>query len=89
MGFNKICDFFFRKCDIRPRICPGRSDANILRSVGIPTIGFTPIRAPSLAHCHDEYVTADEYLNGIKIYTTLINRLGLGDEMNDEVMAKL
>lgn len=65
-----------RKYDIRPRICPGRSDANIYRSVGVPTIGITPIKAPSLAHCHDEYVTVDEYLNGILIYQTLIQRLG-------------
>ncbi|XP_064549735.1 aminoacylase-1-like [Drosophila montana] len=57
----------------RTHVCPGNTDSRFLRSVGIPAIGFSPMNStPILLHDHDEYIRADTYLHGIKVYTKLI-----------------
>lgn len=49
----------------------------LLFQLNIPSLGFTPlINTPKLAHDHDEYVQADEYLAGIEVYKKLITNLG-------------
>ncbi|XP_017873798.1 PREDICTED: aminoacylase-1-like [Drosophila arizonae] len=58
-------------------VCPGNTDSRFLRAIGIPAIGFSPIRnTPILLHDHDEYLGADTYLEGIKVYTKLIAAVG-------------
>ncbi|EDW68253.1 aminoacylase-1 [Drosophila virilis] len=57
----------------RTHVCPGNTDSRFLRSVGIPALGFSPMNnTPILLHDHDEYIRADTYLHGIKVYTKLI-----------------
>lgn len=67
---------FYSGLKIRPCICPGATDIRFIRRVGIPAFGFMPINnTPLLLHAHDEYLEAETYLRGIKIYTKIIEDL--------------
>lgn len=45
--------------------------------IGIPSIGFTAMaNTPVLLHANDEYIHADTYLEGIRVYKEIIERLG-------------
>lgn len=57
-------------------IFPAATDTRYLRQQGVECFGFSPIeRTPDLLHKHNEYITMDGYLNGIKIYKELIKHL--------------
>ena len=57
-------------------IFPAATDGRLLRAIGLPTIGFSPINnTPILLHDHDEYLNERVYLHGIEIYEDLISAL--------------
>ncbi|VDM97481.1 unnamed protein product [Thelazia callipaeda] len=61
---------------ISVEIFPGSTDSRFIRQMGISSIGFTPInKSPVLLHAHDEFVTEETYLKGLKIYEKLIEKL--------------
>ena len=61
---------------IDPQIFPAGTDGRYLREIGIPVLGFSPMRLqPILLHDHDERLSADCYLDGVKVYEALIPAL--------------
>jgi len=59
-----------------PQIFPAGTDSRFLRRALIPVIGFSPLNlTPVLLHDHNEYVTVDTFLNGVKVYEKLIPAL--------------
>lgn len=64
------------KLQISTEIFPAGTDAAYIRKLGIPAIGFSPINnTPVLLHDHDEYLTCDVYLRGIKIYEKILTKI--------------
>lgn len=58
------------------QVFPGATDSRYVRMVGIPAIGFSPMNnTPVLLHDNDEFLKADTYLNGVKIYEKIITEL--------------
>lgn len=56
--------------------CPGATDARFLRKVGIPALGFSPIKNTEiLVHSDDEVLNEVNFLEGIDIYRNLIKAL--------------
>ncbi|KAK9874878.1 hypothetical protein WA026_005690 [Henosepilachna vigintioctopunctata] len=52
------------------------SDSRYLRQLGIPTFGFSPMNnTKPLMHANDEYLGVETFLNGIKIYCGIIQKL--------------
>lgn len=61
---------------IKTEVFPAGTDAAYLRALGIPAIGFSPINnTPVLLHDHNEYLSADVYLKGIKIYEEILKKI--------------
>ncbi|XP_017046430.1 aminoacylase-1-like [Drosophila ficusphila] len=61
---------------VHPRVFPAATDSCFIRAIGIPALGFSPIKnTPVLLHNHDEYLRADTYLHGIQVYKKLIPAL--------------
>lgn len=59
------------------QVFPAGTDAVYIREAGIPAIGFSPMNnTPVLLHDHDEYLQADVYLKGIKIYEKILEKIG-------------
>ena len=59
-----------------PEIFPAATDASYLRSRGVPSLGFSPLRrTPRLLHEHDERLGAGVYLEGVEIYRSLLKDL--------------
>lgn len=62
--------------EIRSQIFPGGTDIQLIRGIGIPAIGFSPMnKTPVLLHDHDEYLTAETYLKGVDIYRVIISKV--------------
>ncbi|XP_049867861.1 aminoacylase-1-like isoform X4 [Pectinophora gossypiella] len=62
---------------IVPVLCPAASDMIILRSLGIPALGFAPkTYTPSRIHTSNEYLNAGTLLRGIDVYVNLLQKLG-------------
>uniref|UniRef100_A0A023F7B3 N-acyl-aliphatic-L-amino acid amidohydrolase n=2 Tax=Triatoma infestans TaxID=30076 RepID=A0A023F7B3_TRIIF len=56
--------------------CPGSTDARFLRKIGIPALGFSPIRNTEiLVHSHNEMLNEVNFLEGIDVYRNLIKAL--------------
>ncbi|KJH48895.1 N-acyl-L-amino-acid amidohydrolase [Dictyocaulus viviparus] len=63
-------------CQFTKEIFSGATDSRFLRSLGYRSIGFSPmINTPSLLHDHNEYLNENVYLEGVRIYETLIENL--------------
>lgn len=61
---------------ISTEVFPAGTDAAYIRALGIPAIGFSPINnTPVLLHDHDEFLHADVYLRGIKIYEEILMKI--------------
>jgi aminoacylase len=61
---------------IDPQIFPAGTDGRYLRELGIPVLGFSPIRLqPVLLHDHNESLSVDTYLEAVKVYDELIPAL--------------
>lgn len=70
-GFKTFCNEAGLK--ITPEVFPAATDVRFLRSIGIPSLGFTPIPStPVLLHDHDEFLAVDVYLRAIKVYQHLM-----------------
>jgi len=55
---------------------PGCTDARFIRQLNVPAFGFSPIRNTTRTlHDHNEFVYADGYLDGIKIYSKIIAKV--------------
>lgn len=58
---------------MKPEILSSTTDARYLRRLGIPTLGFSPMKnTPILLHDHNEYLKDTVFLEGIKVYETII-----------------
>ncbi|KAL3840010.1 hypothetical protein ACJIZ3_024601 [Penstemon smallii] len=64
----------------RPEILPSTTDARFMRQLGIPTLGFSPMKnTPILLHDHNEFLKDSVYLEGIQIYEHIIRALSSFD----------
>ncbi|XP_042463365.1 aminoacylase-1-like [Zingiber officinale] len=60
----------------RPEILSSTTDARFMRQMGIPTLGFSPMKnTPILLHDHNEFLMDSVFLNGIKVYEQVISAL--------------
>ncbi|KAL2467723.1 Peptidase M20/M25/M40 family protein [Forsythia ovata] len=51
----------------KPEILTSTTDARFMRQIGIPTLGFSPMKnTPILLHDHNEFLKDSVYLEGIK-----------------------
>lgn len=76
----------------KPEIFPASTDARYFRELGIPAFGFSPMaNTPILLHDHNEFLSKDEYLKGIKIYESIIKTLASdhGSTIDEETKAEL
>lgn len=59
-----------------PEILSSTTDARYMRQLGIPTLGFSPMKnTPILLHDHNEYLKDTVFLEGIKVYESIIKSL--------------
>lgn len=62
---------------VSPAVFPAATDSRFLRAHGVRALGFSPIRrSPILLHEHDEYLSEDVFLEGLKVFIHLISKLG-------------
>lgn len=74
--FSFYFHFIFSGEKVAPCICPGATDIRFVRSLGIPGLGFMPIKnTPILLHDHDEFLGAEMYLRGIEIYQKILENI--------------
>ncbi|KAG0503728.1 hypothetical protein HPP92_003800 [Vanilla planifolia] len=58
----------------KPEILTSTTDARFLRQMGIPVLGFSPMaNTPILLHDHNEFLKDTVFLNGIKVYESVIS----------------
>lgn len=64
----------------KPEILVSTTDARFMRQTGIPTLGFSPMKnTPILLHDHNEFLKDTVYLEGIKVYESIIKSLSSFD----------
>ncbi|KAH6785759.1 hypothetical protein C2S51_038214 [Perilla frutescens var. frutescens] len=64
----------------KPEILASTTDARFMRQLGIPTLGFSPMKnTPILLHEHNEFLQDTVYLDGIKVYEHIIRVLSSFD----------
>ncbi|KAL6527549.1 hypothetical protein OROGR_016639 [Orobanche gracilis] len=64
----------------KPEILSSTTDARYMRQMGIPTLGFSPMKnTPILLHGHNEFLPSSVYLEGIKVYEHIIRSLSSFD----------
>ncbi|KAK1430914.1 hypothetical protein QVD17_14030 [Tagetes erecta] len=60
----------------KPEILASTTDARYMRVRGIPSLGFSPMKnTPILLHDHNEFLKDTIFLEGIKIYESIIKAL--------------
>lgn len=60
----------------KPEILPSTTDSRYIRHKGIPALGFSPMKnTPILLHDHNEFLQDTVYLEGIKVYESIIRTL--------------
>ncbi|CAI9296213.1 unnamed protein product [Lactuca saligna] len=60
----------------KPEILSSTTDARYIRQLGIPTFGFSPMKNTQiLLHDHNEYLEETVFLEGIKVYESIIKSL--------------
>ncbi|CAE8714205.1 unnamed protein product [Polarella glacialis] len=73
---------------VEPEVFPAATDSRFIRQLGIPALGFSPMRnCPILLHEHDEYIPIDVFMSGIDVYVTLIAGLADHPQLPSEVEA--
>ena len=61
---------------VKPQIFPAGTDSRYLRELGIPAIGFSPMNnTPILLHDHNEFLNENVFLDGIDIFTDIIENV--------------
>lgn len=64
----------------KPEILATTTDSRFLRRLGIPALGFSPMKnTPILLHDHNEFLKDSIYLDGIKVYQHIIRSLSSFD----------
>lgn len=60
-----------------PGVFFAATDIRFLRQAGVPAIGFSPMELmPALLHKHDEYITVEGYLSGVRAYKPILRSMG-------------
>lgn len=71
--------------EVEPEIFPASTDSRFLRELGIPALGFSPMRnTPILLHDHNEYIDAGVFVEGIAVYERLITALASAERLSKE-----
>lgn len=71
--------------EVEPEIFPASTDSRFLRELGIPALGFSPMRnTPILLHDHNEYIDERVFLEGIGVYEHLITALASAERLSTE-----
>lgn len=72
--FQSACDGMGIK--LETEVFPAATDSRFLRKVGVPAIGFSPMRNTTiLLHEHNESVPKHVFLEGINVYETIFRKL--------------
>lgn len=72
--FRSACDGMGIK--LETEVFPAGTDSRFLRKVGVPAIGFSPMRNTSiLLHEHNESIPKHVFLEGIDVYETVFRKL--------------
>ncbi|KAG5191791.1 hypothetical protein JKP88DRAFT_294998, partial [Tribonema minus] len=59
-----------------PEVFPAGTDSWVLRRLGVPALGFSPMRrTPVLLHEHDEWLGERAFMEGIDVYEALFQAL--------------
>ncbi|KAG6655536.1 aminoacylase-1 isoform X2 [Carya illinoinensis] len=65
----------------KPEILASTTDARYIRQLGIPVLGFSPMKnTPILLHEHNEFLEDTVYLEGIEVYESIIRSLSSFEE---------
>ncbi|XP_066285183.1 aminoacylase-1-like [Branchiostoma lanceolatum] len=73
-AFSTACENMGMK--LKLEIFPAATDSRLLRKIGLPAIGFSPMNlTPILLHDHNEFLNEDIFLKGIGIYCNIIPTL--------------
>ena len=60
----------------KPQVFPAATDGRHLREKGVPIVGISPLRnTPMLLHAHDEFLSVERFLEGLRVYELLIPSL--------------
>ena len=71
---------------MEPEIFPASTDSRFLRELGIPALGFSPMRnTPILLHDHNEYIDEGVFVEGISVYERLITALAAAERLPTEL----
>ncbi|KUF93024.1 T-complex protein 11 protein 2 [Phytophthora nicotianae] len=61
---------------LETEIFPAATDSRFLRKVGVPAIGFSPMkRTEILLHEHNECLSKDTFLHGISVYVSVFQEM--------------
>lgn len=72
--------------DVEPNIFPAATDSCFFRELGIPALGFSPMRnTPILLHDHNEYIDRGVFVEGIAVYERLITALASAERLPTEI----
>lgn len=72
--FEDVCEK--ENIDLELEVFPAATDSRFLRQAGYPCIGFSPMKnTPILLHDHNEFLNEEVFLEGIKVYESLIPAL--------------
>lgn len=72
--FEDVCEK--QNIDLELEVFPAATDSRFLRQAGYPCIGFSPMKnTPILLHDHNEFLNEEVFLEGIKVYESLIPAL--------------
>ncbi|XP_018817132.1 aminoacylase-1-like [Juglans regia] len=65
----------------KPEILASTTDARYIRQLGIPVLGFSPMKnTPILLHEHNEFLEDTVYVKGIEVYESIIRSLSSFEE---------
>ncbi|KAG3090227.1 hypothetical protein PI124_g19240 [Phytophthora idaei] len=72
--FQKACAYIEEA--LETEIFPAATDSRFLRKVGVPAIGFSPMkRTEILLHEHNESLSKDTFLHGISVYVSVFQEM--------------
>ncbi|CAM9217824.1 unnamed protein product, partial [Discosporangium mesarthrocarpum] len=73
---------------VESEVFPAATDSRFLRRMGVPAIGFSPMRnTPILLHDHNEYLEETVFLEGVGVYERLITTMTSAERMVSEAEA--
>eukprot|EP00612_Vaucheria_litorea_P001199 CAMPEP_0171451930 /NCGR_PEP_ID=MMETSP0945-20130129/239_1 /TAXON_ID=109269 /ORGANISM="Vaucheria litorea, Strain CCMP2940" /LENGTH=420 /DNA_ID=CAMNT_0011976491 /DNA_START=27 /DNA_END=1289 /DNA_ORIENTATION=- len=70
---------------VEAEIFPAGTDSQNFRRLGIPVLGFSPMRnTPILLHEHNEWIHEDTFIEGIGIYEVVIEKFVMAQKFSTE-----